>query len=98
LFLAFGAETNELGIVQRITMTTLLAYQTIPDRSHDLESVTLDTVWAAHRLYGLHKGCGIVSSALIAKRFMCHLPLGRIVSTKRGRYVKSTNAERSLHI
>jgi hypothetical protein len=25
LFLAFGAETNEVGIVQRITMTTLLA-------------------------------------------------------------------------
>ena len=70
LFLAFGAETKEFGIVQRVTMTTLLAYQTIPDRGHDLESVTLDTVWAAHGLCGVHKDFWIVPSVLRAKRFM----------------------------
>jgi len=70
-FLAFGAETNEFWIFQRLTMTTLLAYQTIPDRSHDLESVTLDTVWAVQGLCVVHKDCWIVHSALRAKRFMC---------------------------
>src|SRR5262252_5060628 len=83
LFLAFGAETNEVGIVQRITMTTLLTYQTIPDRSHDLETVTLDTVWAAHRVYVVHKDCWTVPGALGAKPVMYHLPFSRNSSIKR---------------
>jgi hypothetical protein len=54
-FLAFRAETNDRWIIQRITMTTLLTYQTIPDRIHDFESVILDTVRAAHGVHVHHK-------------------------------------------